>query len=66
MLLQTADLIEARIDFRIAHRRSVIPVVLNPMTDKVSGIHLDDAIECWLADRLFANLTHEGFILESA
>ena len=66
MLLQTATLLEARINLKIAHRRRLAPVVLNPLCDKVSGIHLDDAIEPWLKARHFANDSHEGFVLESA
>jgi hypothetical protein len=65
-LLRTGLLIEARIDFKIAHRRSLIPVVINPLTDKVSGIHLDDAIEAWLAERHFSNDCRETIVLESA
>jgi hypothetical protein len=34
--------------------------------DKVSGLHLDDAIEPWLAERGFSNAHDESFILESA
>jgi hypothetical protein len=66
MLLQTAILIEARIDLKIAARRRLVPVVLNPIHDKVSGLHLDHAIEPWLAERGFSNHRHETFFLESA
>ncbi len=66
MLLHTATLIEARINLKIANRRRLAPIVLNPLCDKVSGIHLDDAIEPWLNERHFANNSHEGFVLESA
>lgn len=66
MLLQTAILLEARIDLKIANQRRLIPIILNPLRDKVSGIHLDDAIEPWLLDRQFANDSNEGFVLESA
>jgi hypothetical protein len=34
--------------------------------DKVSGVHLEDAIETWLIEHNFANNTHESFVLESA
>ena len=66
MLLQTAVLLEARIDLKIANQRRLVPIILNPLCDKVSGIHLDDAIEPWLFERHFANDSHEGFVLESA
>jgi hypothetical protein len=41
-------------------------VILTPYRDKVSGLHLDDAIEPWLAERGFSNNYHEGIITESA
>lgn len=65
-LLRSAILLEARIDFKIATKRRLIPVILNPLNDKVSGLHLDDAIEPWLAERGFSNYSHETFFLESA
>jgi hypothetical protein len=65
-LWQTAIFVEAKIDFKIANRRSLVPIVLNPLEDKVSGIHLEDAIETWLIEHHFANNTHESFVLESA
>jgi len=37
-----------------------------PRRDKVSGLHLDAAIEPWLAERGFSNGPHESFSLESA
>jgi len=40
-------------------------VILNPAADKVSGIHLDDAIAPWLESRGFFN-HHESILLESA
>ena len=66
MLLHTAILLEAKINLKISNRRRLAQVVLNPLCDKVSGIHLDDAIEPWLKARHFANDSHEGFVLESA
>jgi hypothetical protein len=65
-LLQHAILLEARIDLKIATKRRLVPVILNPLSDKVSGLHLDDAIEPWLAERGFSNDSHEIFLLESA
>lgn len=65
-LLQTANLLEARIDLKLAGRRRLVPVVLNPVRDKVSGIHLDHAIEPWLAERGFSHADHETLFLESA
>jgi hypothetical protein len=65
-LLQNSILLEARIDFKIAARRRLVPVILTPYRDKVSGLHLDDAIEPWLAERGFSNNYHEGIITESA
>jgi hypothetical protein len=65
-LLQHAILLEARIDLKIATKRRLVPVILNPLSDKVSGLHLDDAIEPWLAERDFSNDSHETFFLESA
>ena len=65
-LLQTAMLLEARIDFKIATKRRLVPVILNPLQDKVSGLHLDHAIEPWLAERGFSNARHETLFLESA
>jgi hypothetical protein len=65
-LWQTAAFLEARIDLKIAHRRSLVQVTLNPRSDKVSGIHLDDAIESWLIERHFAHNSHESFAVESA
>lgn len=65
-LLQNSILLEARIDFKIATRRRLIPVILTPHRDKVSGLHLDEAIEPWLAERGFSNNYHEGIITESA
>jgi len=65
-LLQSAILLEARIDLKIAAKRRLVPVILNPHRDKVSGLHLDDAIEPWLAERGFSNDRHESFFLESA
>jgi hypothetical protein len=47
-LWQTAIFVEAKIDFKIANRRSLVPIILNPAHDKVSGVHLEDAIETWL------------------
>lgn len=66
MLLQTSVLLEARIDLKIANRDRLVPVILNPERDKVSGVHLDDAIEPWLIEHNFANHAHETFVLESA
>jgi hypothetical protein len=66
MLLQIMNFLEARIDLKIAARRRMVPIILSPLRDKVSGIHLDDAIEPWLAERGFSNNSHEGFVLESA
>ncbi len=37
-LWQTAIFVEAKIDFKIANRRSLVPIVLTPLEDKVSGI----------------------------
>jgi hypothetical protein len=65
-LLQNSILLEARIDFKIAARRRLIPVILTPYRDKVSGLHLDEAIEPWLAERGFSNNRHESIIVESA
>lgn len=64
-LLQTAVLLEARIDLKLSGRRRLAPVVLNPLRDKVSGTHVHDAIEPWLAERGFANDPDEAFVLES-
>lgn len=64
-LLGNAVLLEARIDLKIAAKRRLVPVVLNPLRDKVSGPHVNDAIEPWLAERGFSNLHHEAFVLES-
>ena len=61
-----AVLLEARIDLKIAARRRLVPVILNPHRDKVCGLHLDDAIEPWLAERGFSNHCHETVFLESA
>ncbi len=66
LLLRTAGLLEARIDLKLAGRRRLAPLVINPLRDKVEGIHLDDAIEPWLAARSFANDPDEAFVLESA
>ena len=66
MLLRTAVLLEARLDLKISARRQMVPVILNPLRDKVCGLHLDDAIEPWLAERGFSNQRHETFFLESA
>lgn len=66
LLLQNATLLEARIDFKIATRRRLIPVILTPFRDKVSGMHLDDAIAPWLAERGFCNDQNEGIITKSA
>jgi hypothetical protein len=65
-LWQAATFLEARIDLKIANRRTMVPVILNPAHDKVSGIHLDDAVESWLIEHHFANHSHESFVLESA
>jgi hypothetical protein len=65
-LLQSAILLEARLDLKIAAKRRLAPVILNPHSDKVSGLHLDDAIEPWLAGRGFSNHNHETFFLEIA
>ena len=62
-LLQTANLLEARIDLKLAGRRRLVPVVLNPVRDKVCGIHLDPAIEPWLAERGFSHAYHETLFL---
>lgn len=66
LLLQNAILLEARIDFKIAARRRLLPVILTPCRDKVSGLHLDGAIEPWLAERGFSNNHHESIIVKSA
>jgi hypothetical protein len=65
-LLRSAILLEARIDFKIAAKRRFVPVILTPHRDKISGLHLDDAVEPWLAERGFSNHNHETIILESA
>jgi hypothetical protein len=65
-LLKGAVFLEARIDLKIAGKRRLVPVVLNPLRDKISGPHLHEAIEPWLAERGFSNITHETFLLESA
>jgi hypothetical protein len=65
-LLQSAILLEAQINLKIATKRRLVPVILNPHCDKVSGLHLDDAIEPWLAARGFSNDDHETLFLESA
>ena len=66
MLIRTAVLLEARLDLKIAARRQPVPVILNPLRDKICGLHLDPAIEPWLAERGFSNHRHETFLLESA
>jgi hypothetical protein len=43
-----------------------VPVILKPNRDKISGLHLDDSIEQWLAMRGFSNDKHEAIFLESA
>jgi hypothetical protein len=65
-LLQNVILLEARIDLKIAAQRRMVPVVLNPVRDKISGPHLHENIEPWLAERGFSNTSHETFVLESA
>ncbi|MGA0846942.1 MAG: hypothetical protein ACO3RV_10395, partial [Luteolibacter sp.] len=65
-LVRNAVLLEARIDLKISGRRRLVPVILNPLRDKVCGVHIDGAIETWLAERGFSNPIHEGTILESA
>ena len=64
-LWQAATFLEARIDLKIANRRTMVPVILNPAHDKVSGIH-HDAVESWLIEHHFANHSHETFVLASA
>jgi len=66
LLLRGTILLEARIDFKIAARRRLVPVILTPHRDKVSGLHLDDDIEPWLIERGFSSNHHESIILESA
>ncbi len=66
VFLRIVNLLEVRINLKIAVRRRMVPIVLSPLRDKVSGIHLDDAIEPWLAEYGFSNNSHEGFVLESA
>jgi len=65
-ILQGAVFLEARIDLKIAGKRRLVPVVLNPLRDKISGPHLHEAIEPWLAERGFSNTAYETFVLESA
>lgn len=66
LLIRAAVLLEARLDLKIAARRQPVPVILNPLRDKICGLHLDPAIEPWLAERGFSNQRHETFFLESA
>jgi hypothetical protein len=65
-LWQTATFLEARIDFKLSNRRSMVPIVINPITDKVSGDHSEEAVEKWLIEHHFAHSTHERFVLEIA
>lgn len=61
----SAKLIEARIDFRLARRRRLASVIINPGNEKVSGIQPDDTIETWLANHQFTHRDHESLLLES-
>ena len=65
-LLQCAILVEARLQLKIARKRRPVPVIINPVDYKLSGLHLDDAIEPWLAERGFFHQPDEVFFLESA
>lgn len=65
-LLRTATLLEARIDLKIATRRRRAQVNICPFRDKVSGTHVDAAIDPWLTQRGFAHDPNEGVILASA
>lgn len=64
-LLQSAILLEARLDLKVGTKRRLVPVLLNPKRDKISGPHISEAIEPWLAERGFSNCSHESFILEN-
>jgi hypothetical protein len=66
LLLQAATLLEARIDLKVAGRRRLVPVVLNPVRDKVFGLHLDHGIEPWLTERGFCHATDDAVFLEIA
>jgi hypothetical protein len=65
-LWRTATLLEAHIGFKIANRRAIVSVVINPVTDKVTGVPNDEAVENWLLEHHFAHPIHEHFVLESA
>ncbi len=65
-LLSTAELVEARIDLKLANRRRRQKVILCPHRDKVSGLQTDPAIEPWLAQHGFSNpVADDRFVLES-
>ena len=64
--LQNSTMIEAHLLLKIEAKRRKVPVVIRPDKDKISGSHLDDAIERWLIDKGFFQQRHEESILESA
>ena len=65
-VISTAELIEARIDFKLSCRRRRIPVILNPSASRVSGLQHDESVAEWLENRGFITQHSENFLLESA
>ncbi len=54
-LLANARLLEATIAFKLANRRSRVPVKIRPDHDTIQGNTSDPAIDAWLVERHFAN-----------
>jgi hypothetical protein len=66
VILKNSTMIEAHLALKIEAKRRKVPIVIRPDKDKISGSHLDDAIERWLIDKGFFQQRYVESILESA
>jgi len=65
MLLPTAKLLDARIDLKLAGRRSVVKLKINPERDTILGPVGIPAVDAWLVERGFIH-GNDGALLASA
>lgn len=63
-LFKNVTLLEAKLELKRHMQRRLVPVIINPLRDKIASPHIDLAIEEWLAERGFTTNHHAGQLLE--
>lgn len=61
--VEACDFVEAKLALKLRHRRSWVPIVINPSRDSIAGAAGMPAVDAWLTDRRFAITYEDSTIL---